>query len=736
MSNNILSKPSTLTNLAVGSALLTALSPASFAAESDKQVDDVDTITIVGVAEGINSIDSTATKMNLSLKDTGRSMIQVTDAEISDMAAEDTRDLAEYVAGFHSVSSADRRVVIRGIDTNIDNFMVNGLRSLQGGETGTGSRLPSTYNIESATFLSGSDAILYGSGVGGGTVNVVTKKPQEKPETTLGVNTRSFASGDTGNFKRNQISVSIDSTGKLIGDDVLYRVNAQLTPDGEHYQEGRDIDEQLIDASLTFKAGENTRITPRVEYTNRERTGGSSWTDGVFTDNFADGSLGTTTNNYGEVINRGSYYGSPLDNGYNKSVTAELHVEHQLKNWTFNARASATQTESESQDLYISSGFSENVIGATTLERKWVYAKGEDEYALLDVNAEGKFETGILKHHLLTGINVRNKETKLLRNFQSGNDALGQYTISVEDPNDQLYSSMPSSLKEGEFDTTTDDEYNIYLKDRISLGDFTLALGAGYINYKGEEISDDDDSYSQNVNDFIYDVGLVYKLNADINLFTSYSQAYEPIDTSNLVQYGVDGTDYLPEESDNYELGFKGEFFDKRLSTSVTAFYINTKNPTSLEGSGEDRALVQDIGETFRSTGVEIDATFNITDQLSSKISYAYTDAHDTTGDDEGVQADYTPYNALSIWNSYSLADEPIRFALGMRSESSRNSDGFNIPGYAEFDFGTYYEAEDWALSLIVRNMFDESRVVTSPNWESIEANDPRSINLSFKYRL
>jgi outer membrane receptor for ferric coprogen and ferric-rhodotorulic acid len=306
----------------------------------------------------------------------------------------------------------------------------------------------------------------------------------------------------------------------------------------------------------------------------------------------------------------------------------------------------------------------------------------------------------------------------------------------VYDPDDQIYTEMPDYLKDGNFSTTTDNEINLYLKDRISLGDFTLALGVGYAKFKGEEISADDSNYDQDVSNFIYDAGVVYKLTPDVNLFASYSQAFEPIDTSTLVEYGQEGVSYDPEESDNYEVGVKGDFFNNRLTTSVTLFYINTKNQTEYETIDGERVLVQRSGEAFRSTGVEVNALLRVTDQISSRISYAYTDAADTSGEDKGVQGDYTPYNSLSIWNSYKLESEPLRFALGMRAESDSNDGDYNVPGYAEFDFGTYYELEDWEVSLVVRNMFDKSRVASTPNWVLAEANDPRSLNLNFKYRL
>ncbi|MEO9274480.1 TonB-dependent receptor [Marinomonas sp. 5E14-1] len=742
MSERQLKSTKSLIGLAVGSALISSLSPASFAAEETSTA--LETLVITGTSdEGVHTEDSTATKMNVSLKDTARSVVQVSEEEISDLAATDIREASAYQAGFHTEASAARFSISRGIQTNIETFLVNGLRSLQGGEAGTGSALPSSYNLESVTFLSGADSILYGSGISGGTINAVTKKPKEESETTLGISTRSYLANDVGYFDRNQINVDVDSTGKLVGDDVLYRIITRVTPEGEEAQDIRTSEDQFIDAALTFKIGDRTKITPRFEYKKEEGVGTSSWTDGYFSSNYINGTLDSTTNRYGTVANRSYYYGSEDSTGYNEATTAEVTFEHIFENdWSINAHAALVNTDSETKDLYATT--SVNSIGNDTVGLKWVYAKSEIEHLLLDTNIQGKFKVSGLENHLIAGVNFLDKETTFGRAFQDNSEAV--YT-SYDNPSNSFSTSFNDATDGGVSlidqansvaSTSTDREVNIYVKDRISLGDLTLAFGLGYMDYTGEE---SDGTYSSDFSNLAYDIGAVYKLNPNMNAFASYSQSYEPIDVSNIVQYGQDGVDYEPEESDNYEVGVKGDFLNKKLNASVTLFYINQKNPTSTETDGDDRILVQELGEVFRSHGVEVNALYHFSDQFYSQVNYAYTDAHDTTGDDAGKQAKLTPFNALTIWNSYSMESQPIRFAFGIRSESSRADDldldgDTIIPGYAEFDFGTYYETEDWDLSLVMKNLTDVNRVYGTTNGDAVVVNDPRSINLSFKYRL
>ncbi|MFT6248992.1 MAG: outer membrane receptor for ferrienterochelin and colicin [Cognaticolwellia sp.] len=221
------------------------------ALSSDK-IYDTDTIEHIEVSgrpmSDIERPATAATKMDVSIKDTCRSMMQLDADALKMRALQDVREAFNYVADFRANGPADRTYIARGFSTSIDNIMIDGLRSLQVGEGGSGSKLPSTFNAENTTFLRGPEAILYGAGVAGGLINITSKKPQTTAKTTIGLNNRSYLSNDTGNFKRNNTSFNLDSTGPITEESVLYRVLAQYTPSGEHFQDGREIEEMLFDA--------------------------------------------------------------------------------------------------------------------------------------------------------------------------------------------------------------------------------------------------------------------------------------------------------------------------------------------------------------------------------------------------------------------------------------------------------------------------------------------------------
>ncbi|WP_157829011.1 TonB-dependent siderophore receptor [Colwellia sp. 75C3] len=726
-----------ITKVSLSTVLISSLvNPVSAQGVNSDNAYDSDTIEHIEVSgRPMSDIDkpaTTATKMDVSIKDTGRSMMELDADALKMRAIQDVREAFNYVAGFRANGPADRTYIARGFSTSIDNVMVDGLRSLQGGEGGTGSKLPSTFNAENTTFLRGPEAILYGAGVAGGLINITSKKPQTTAKTTIGLNNRSYVSSDTGNFKRNNTSFNLDSTGPITDESILYRVLAQYTPSGDHFQDGREIEELLFDAALSFDIGENTTILPRFEKSDRKRTGGSGYADGVFESNFETGEVTT----YGKPINRGKYYGSPIDIGENESTSASLLIKHQLTDdWKLAANVRHNETTSNALDLYISdSSALENEIGKDVVNRKWVYSAGDDSYNLFDITAEGRVTTGSIEHHLLAGYNYREMDINFARAFQSSEDAVGKNPISASNPDNQVTGPIPDGLVDSPYKPRTQTDTNIYLKDRISLGNTTVAVGLAYVKQDQEDLSNGE-TIATSFDESLWDLGLVQKINDDINVFATYSRAYEPIKGRYIVEYGHGKTDYKPIEGNNYELGIKGDLLNNNLTAALTLFALDRTNSTKWERGEDGWILTQLSGKSFESKGVEIDAAMYFTPKFNSSVSYAFTEAHDTIGEDKGIQANNTPKHALSLWNNY-IFDENISFSLGLRYESVRNDNDYEMEAYIEADMGAYYKTDNWDAGLVINNVFDKNRVEAGANWVTVQPNTPRTVNVSLNYHF
>ncbi len=706
----------------------------------------IGTSVTAGSASGV-------TKMDVSIKDTPRSIIKFDEEHLETLPVDDVGDVFDYVPGFNRNSSADRRFTARGVTTSISNVLVDGMRTLQGGEAGTGSRFPSTHNAESVTFLRGGDGTIYGQGLGGGLVNIETKKPQAERETTVGVTTRSYISDDTGNFDQNGAALNFSSTGKLTADErVQYRLDAQLSPDRDMFQEGRTETDNFLDAAVTFKVGEKTKITPKLEYGNQERVGGSSYGDGVIA---VDGDLSDDSL-------RGNYYGSPDDFGENTYKQASVRVDHEFnKNWKGFAAIRYKESESDTEDLYVTNSSSPvpntpfiDSEGRTVIGRKWVKALGDDTYKAFDANVEGKFDVGMTKHHLVAGVNYLDSHIKFYRSFESGSviadaqNGTGGSPIDVYNPSEyQIVGEQPEW--DVSYRVTSDSHLNLYLRDRISLGNVTLIAGAGYAHKDGDyQATGATESTRSSDSGFLYDVGAIYRINKNVNVFANYSREFEFVSSSDIAQYGFDN-DYDPVEGHNFEFGVKGDFYDNRLSAGVTLFNLTHENDTSRETINDVSVLVQGSGENSKSKGVEFEVAFRPTKAWTASLSYAYTDSQFlfTNGDAEKWGgSDYAPTHSAALKNKYQFNNnwsvdvgmhyDGTSHDFGSLDDSGAISVRNTFDAGLEVDAGITYQTKKWKARLALDNVFDDSRIVSGTSLQQLKTNDPRSVSLSVDYKF
>jgi iron complex outermembrane receptor protein len=87
------------------------------------------------------------------------------------------------------------------------------------------------------------------------------------------------------------------------------------------------------------------------------------------------------------------------------------------------------------------------------------------------------------------------------------------------------------------------------------------------------------------------------------------------------------------EETKSYELGFKGRFFDNRLTLNVAAYQNDTTNQQTafFEAPLTNPSLTNtlNIPLPYRVRGVELESVLRVSRELTLSASYAYTDARE-----------------------------------------------------------------------------------------------------------
>ena len=125
---------------------------------------------------------------------------------------------------------------------------------------------------------------------------------------------------------------------------------------------------------------------------------------------------------------------------------------------------------------------------------------------------------------------------------------------------------------------------------------------------------------------------LQYFVNDDVMLYASYARGYKGQaynTTSSFSQAQADkpvGT----EDSDAYEVGIKGDFMDGRLRVNANYFLVTYDGFQAQSATLNNQGLVElnlnNVGE-LESSGVEVDVTALLSDNLLMTLGVAWTDA-------------------------------------------------------------------------------------------------------------
>ena len=118
--------------------------------------------------------------------------------------------------------------------------------------------------------------------------------------------------------------------------------------------------------------------------------------------------------------------------------------------------------------------------------------------------------------------------------------------------------------------------------------------------------------------DFSYDqVGLpnivsTYSFSDNQKIIGSISKGFSvPTVEQSLTEEGRFNTDLKPEKGWNYELGYKAKWFDNKLLTELTAYYMNVENLLVARRVAEDRFVGVNAGSTDH-PGIEIAVRSNL----------------------------------------------------------------------------------------------------------------------------
>lgn len=220
--------------------------------------------------------------------------------------------------------------------------------------------------------------------------------------------------------------------------------------------------------------------------------------------------------------------------------------------------------------------------------------------------------------------------------------------------------------------------------------------------------------YSKSLKAFSPNVGFIYNLNKNDEVYINYGKSYETPSLSELSAnpngVGFNG-DLNPMNSSGFDLGFRNK--SQNLSFSITGFYIKTKDEIvryELEGF-EGMNFYRNLG-TSKRIGTEIEVSYNLGN--SGVLNASYTQAkyefknQEVSGDLPGI-----PKSNFALKWLYGYKDFDLKLDLKyVNSLYADNNNEVKVPSYllSNIALKNKFNLKGFFLEvgLHVRNLLDE----------------------------
>jgi iron complex outermembrane receptor protein len=636
-------------------------------------------------------------------------------------------DMAGGVARQNSFGGLWDSFAIRGFagDENLPSgYLINGF---SGGRGYSGNR--DTSNIETIEVLKGPGSALYGRGEPGGTINLVTKKPQFDQE--------GYVKASVGNF--DSYRVEGDYTNSLT-ENIAFRINGAYKDAGS-FRDTIETEKLDLTPSLLILFSDSTSLNYELEYLDQE----TPFDRGIVA---IDGDP--------EVVDVETFYGEPQDGPIKiKALGHQFLFQQDLAgDWSilaglgyressFEGLSSETELSGSRQILTRASIQADNGVGPNEFVNR--QRRGRD-YDATDLSGRfeitGIFETGSLKHHFLAGLDAYDYELDTVQLRWRDNFNTSTYFVDLNNP---AYGQPQTQVLGPNTDRLEEQEaFGAYFQDQIDLNDeWKMLLGLRYDDFSQKVTNRLSSSVSESDQTATSPrFGLVYEPSDDVSIYASYAEGFRPNSGSNF-----SGSTFEPEESKSYELGVKFSAMDGMLNATVALFKMEKSNIITADpvNAGFSAAL----GEA-ESEGLEIDITGELSETLNVMFSYAYVNAGTTTdlfNFDWGVNLPAgselinVPENSANfmLTKSFDLngADSTLGFTINYVDDRLGETidPSYRLPEYTLLNvFGSYQLNDQVKFTMNIDNITGEDYYVSSYHKWWTTPGSPTSYSVGVTY--
>ncbi|MEZ9351780.1 TonB-dependent siderophore receptor [Vibrio splendidus] len=698
----------------------TALAVALVITSGMVQANEDETVVVIGQQLEDSSIgpdfsyvglsSRTATKTDVAIGETPRAISIVTREQMDDRASISIADALQYTPSIQANYF--------GEDNKQDWFVIRGFEQANSGLYQDGTRLYSSgfyswqidpFGLERVEVLRGPGSALYGQTPPGGVINVVSKRPQ------FDGGSGQFAI-EYGTDDRKQISLDVNSE---VNDKMAFRLQALGRKNGSRV-DGVEAERIFIAPSLAYKFTDDTKITLLTSYQKDD-------SDPYLQFLPMEGTL--TSNPNGKISDSTAVGDTDWETFEREQLSVGYEFEHHFNERTYfmqNTRYS--KMDINLRQMY-TVGFQLDPT-KTSILRGATTEEGTSDAFNVDNRIIHNFETGIVEHTLLAGIDFQNIDIDskdyptdgVAHNLGSDpfvavdgnllfnifNPSYGGNVALVNPTNQQPYTES-----DRETTKTKNNQLGLYLQNQMMIADkWAVQIGVRYDDSQnkthntttGAKTKVDNEEWTTNF-------GVAYLMDSGFTPYASYAQSFNPI-----IEIDANGDPAKPERGEQYEIGLKYQPHSFEGYFNIAAFEVSKENLKRIVSS----QLTQ-IGEV-RNRGIELEAVANVTDEFTLIGNVSFIDS-EITEDVNSSHVGNTPSQIAdqlaSAWANYRFLSGPLdglTVGAGARyvgDSYADNTETNKVPSYTLFDATVSYRVEDYKFQIAAKNLADKEYVAT-----------------------
>ncbi|WLG59344.1 TonB-dependent siderophore receptor [Pseudomonas extremorientalis] len=680
---------------------------------------------------------STATRLNLSVKETPQSISVITRQQMDDFNLNTLTEVLRQTTGVNVQHNDSDRVSYSSRGYGINNFQIDGMLNTFGYMKSDSD----TIIYDRIEVVRGATGLTTGAGDPSATVNMVRKRPTAQWQAKTGV-----SGGSHDNYYSFvDVGGPLAYDGKLRGRTVLAYRDSQSFRD--NYALQRAVGYGILEGDLS----DDTVLAVGFDYQDKQVQGTSWGTVPYWNSQGGKAGLSRSTN-------MAAHWSSwPLTD---KTTFASL--DHHLGgDWHLKAAYTHRQSDTDGKVYYGGAGFPNDDRSGMTA---WAsHMRGTSRMEAIDLNLAGSYALLGREHELMMGYGEATQRD--VSPVMRDNIPDGYYSIE-----DWKYmggiGKFPHTVTGLKGEHSSKQQKAGYLATRLSLTERLHAvLGSRYGSWELEsaapEYTANDQLLRANKTRQTHNdmwtpyAGLLYDITPEYTVYASYTDIFKPQSLKDV------SNKYLePVVGSNYEVGLKGSLLQERLNVAAAYFWSKQDNVAERDDSVPPNPITGEEyyksgGKGNKVSGFELEVAGEVMPDWNLTAGYTYT--HSVNGTDKRNNTGQ-PLNLLKVSSAYRLPGAWRNLTVGgavnwqsdihefgNRPTGARDSEGNRITTRAKITqqaysvvnlMSRYQFDEHVTASLNVNNLFDKKYYERVGFYNGVYWGDPRSITLALDWKL